>query len=196
MTPSPGHASVSALLTPDLDGLTPALAASLTKTLEQLTEDQREAVLAAALQQTAQEQAALPPVEWRTGVEPVPFTHLGLDLFPLQGAIFEEAGINRACDILSPHRAIQLLVIVYGKGAGKDLIIAAFIAYLSYVILQLRRPWKVLEVHPATKLAIVNVAPSEFLARHRNGPMGGRGAPDVPRRVRALGGHRAQCAQQ
>ena len=96
---------------PSLSGLTPALAASLTKTLEQLTEDQREAVLAAALRRTMQEQAALPPVEWRTGQEPVTFTefcsqHLGLNLFPLQGAIFEEAGINHAQDILSSHRAI------------------------------------------------------------------------------------------
>ena len=55
---------------------------------------------------------------------------------------------------------------------GKDLIIAAFIAYLGWIILQLKRPWEVLQVHRDTKIAIVNVAPSELLARHRNGPMG------------------------
>lgn len=125
----------------------------------------RDQVLARA-RQKAIETGAI----WKSGVEPVAFdvfcsAHLELELRDLQRAIFLESGTIRARDILDPARLIQILVIVYGKGAGKDLVIAAFIAYLAYVVLSLKDAHATYNVHPDTRLAIINVAPSKELAQ-------------------------------
>ena len=56
-------------------------------------------------------------------------------------------------------------VLLFGKGSGKDWLAAKFISYLAYIVLSLNDPAKELGLAINTPLAILNVAPSEDLAR-------------------------------
>jgi hypothetical protein len=107
---------------------------------------------------------------WKYGGEPVPFDVfceqcLELRLFPKQREVFNDSGTLRASDLLNPQRAIQVLTVVFGKGSGKDIMIAAFIAWHGYVVMNLANPFQVYGAHKDTKLSIINVAPSAEVAK-------------------------------
>lgn len=108
--------------------------------------------------------------KWRSGVEPMPFDAFcraagGISLTPRQWQAFESADLLWASRIVAPDRRVQELVLMWGKGSGKDLIAALFIGYLGYVVLHLRDPCGHFGLAPKTPLHILNVAPNEDLAR-------------------------------
>lgn len=83
-----------------------------------------------------------------------------------QERAFREAGLFYPTDIISPTRTVQEAVLVWGKGSGKDRVAALFIAYMAYVVLNLRGdPAVRFGLAPRTPLHVLNVAPSEDLAR-------------------------------
>ena len=108
---------------------------------------------------------------WRKGVEPMPFdefvkTVSGVHLTPRQRQAFEKSGLMTARQIVAQDRSLQALVLMYGKGSGKDIVAAWFISYLSYIVCELTGdPSVFFGLAPFSQLSIMNVAPSEDLAR-------------------------------
>jgi hypothetical protein len=108
---------------------------------------------------------------WRDGSPPMAFGQFcvevaRLHLSPRQESAFRGAGIWYPQDIVSPARGVQEVVLAYGKGSGKDRIASLFIAYMAYIVLSMAGdPATYFGLAPRTPLHILNVAPSEDLAR-------------------------------
>ena len=119
-----------------------------------------------AIQGGIAEQAA----RWKTGMEPLAFDEFcvaldGVPLMPRQHQVFAAPGLLCASDLLASDRTVMEWVLLFGKGSGKDWLAAKFISYLAYIVLSLNDPAKELGLAVNTPLAILNVAPSEDLAR-------------------------------
>lgn len=120
---------------------------------------------------------------WRDGVEPIPFE----DFVPLTTAetkggkttrlserqlkVFNDCGLNAASGWIDPARRINEIVLLYGKGSGKDWLSAKANAYLGYLMCHLKlepatyyRQYCGLELEAGTTLSSLNVAPSAELA--------------------------------
>ena len=114
---------------------------------------------------------AAPPAAPRDGAEPMAFDAFcvavdGKPLTPRQKRAFEAPGALRAGDLFHPGRKVMEWVLLYGKGSGKDYLSAKFIAYLAYLVLHLAPdPAAFFGLAPGTPLAVLNVAPSQALAR-------------------------------
>jgi hypothetical protein len=108
---------------------------------------------------------------WRDGSPPMslgPFAYrvAGFNLSARQEAAFRGAGLWYPQDVISPDRRVQEVVLAFGKGSGKDRIASIFIAYMAYLVLHLAGdPAIYYGLAPKTPLHILNVAPSEDLAR-------------------------------
>lgn len=107
---------------------------------------------------------------WETGYEPkgvIEFCQSldGVPFTPRQASIFENTELLRARDFINPQKQVQELVLLYGKGSGKDWLCAKLITYLCYIVSKMKDPQGYFGLAPGTPLAILNVAPSEELAR-------------------------------
>lgn len=119
---------------------------------------------------------------WRGGIEPLWFDEFcvkldGCPLFPRQHAVMEKTGLLDPRTWIKEGRVLSELVLMYGKGAGKDYISAKIIAYLAYVVLHIKdagvteggRKWadraEFFGLAPNSQLSIVNVAPNQDHAR-------------------------------
>jgi hypothetical protein len=68
-------------------------------------------------------------------------------------------------ELFSPHCRYHELVLVWGKGSGKDLLASIIIAYVAYVVLCLRNPQRYFGLAPRESIDIVNVATRAEQAR-------------------------------
>ncbi len=66
----------------------------------------------------------------------------------------EQDGVN----LFSPENKYNELVLMWGKGSGKDYLASIVLAYFAYVILCLKNPHKFFNMAPGENLDIVNVA--------------------------------------
>lgn len=108
---------------------------------------------------------------WRKGVEPLSFdefvkTVSGSDLTPRQVQAFTVPNMLKASSIIAGDRPLQEIILMYGKGAGKDWLAALFIAYLAYLVCELAGdPAVFFGMAAFSQMSVLNVAPSEDLAR-------------------------------
>lgn len=120
---------------------------------------------------------------WRDGTEPMPFEEFvpkttaetkggkTTQLSPRQLKVFNDCGLNAASGWIDPDRRINEIVLLYGKGSGKDFLSAKANAYLAYLMCLLRlepatyyRQYCGLEIEAGTTLSSLNVAPSAEVA--------------------------------
>lgn len=90
----------------------------------------------------------------------------GLELLPRQEKWFREACLWTAEDFMRGDRDIQELILMVGKGGGKDWIAARFISWVSLIVLSLvgdAGPY--FGLNKTDKLYIINVAPTGQQAR-------------------------------
>lgn len=145
-------------------------------------QDNNQARLANLLKQLSPEQVAtLPEVAarvqseasvWADGVEPMSFDQFCVTidpnspLFPRQHKVFSECGWLRASDIIKRSGRVQEVVLVYGKGAGKDFVCARLVAYITFVLLNLKDdPATYFGLAYSSRLSIINIAPTQDQAR-------------------------------
>jgi hypothetical protein len=113
---------------------------------------------------------------WKHGEPPAfdKFCYLldGNAMFQRQAQVWDEAGILKASQILSPTRTIQELVLIHGKRSGKDYCAAKFVAYIVYILHELAMPpcqymaeAGNLALDHHTRIDIPNVAPNEDLGK-------------------------------
>lgn len=110
--------------------------------------------------------------EFVDGLIPLPFDVFfravtGVHLTPRQRWVFGRARLLRATDLFARDRVVQTLVLIWGKGSGKDMTIAALFAWVAYVLMSYRndpaRP--LFDLAPNTKLEVMNVAPDQETAK-------------------------------
>lgn len=82
-----------------------------------------------------------------------------------QALIFHESIGIHAEDWLVKPRAISLLVLELGKGAGKDTVSAEVFAYACYAIANMRNPWFHFNSTQGSPIGCINVAPTARQAR-------------------------------
>jgi hypothetical protein len=114
---------------------------------------------------------------WENGVPPMPFDQFCIELdgnalYPRQYKIIKKAGLLNAWDWIKSERTLNQLVLMWGKGSGKDYLSAKVLAYLAYVVLHVKwhgDGWdttaKYFGLASDSQLSIVNVAPSQDHAR-------------------------------
>jgi hypothetical protein len=108
------------------------------------------------------------------GIEPMDFASfsLALDETPLsdhQLRIFTDAGIITARSFVSKNRKTRELICAWGKGAGKDWIIARFFAWVTYILHNMVNPKQYFRPNIKTvsdeRIEIINIAPKGDLAK-------------------------------
>ena len=90
----------------------------------------------------------------------------GLELHDRQEKVFREAAMWTPEQFMDGDRAINEIVLLWGKGSGKDWIVARFIAWVTYICLSLvgdLGPY--FGLNKTDKLYIINVAPTGLQAR-------------------------------
>jgi hypothetical protein len=134
--------------------------------LQRLSSQKQQKLIALARERVYQQSGSV----WADGKEPLAFDafcqRLGVTLRPHQADVFVRAGIVRAWDIIRPSRQVSEIILMWGKGSGKDLVASLLVVYASYVLLHLKGdPAVYFGLKPGTQLHIVNVAPTEDQAR-------------------------------
>ena len=107
---------------------------------------------------------------WKGGIPPLDFPTFaelldGSPLYPYQEAKLTEAGWIYPNEVFSPLRQHQELELIWGKGSGKDFVIAKFKAWVAYLVCHLAiDPAVFFGLSHGTRLDVINVAPNEKLA--------------------------------
>jgi hypothetical protein len=119
-----------------------------------------------------QEKVARGKEIWLDGVEPMDFPEFcvaidGMAMYEHQDKVFRAAGILTAWDIVGGSRKVQELVLTWGKGSGKDFMVARLVAYVAFVLCSLRQdPAEFIgTLAKYSKLSIINIAPTAVQAR-------------------------------
>ncbi len=81
-----------------------------------------------------------------------------------QKAIEDSIGADARAWFVEPRKT-SCVVLVYGKGSGKDLVSSWVCAYVAFAVSHMRNPWFHFDMVPGEVLDIVNVAQDEDSAR-------------------------------